>query len=144
MHASATTSWDDNDENARQKRPALFMKVATKNKKLMLSEAVKHAKDAERLYEGTSARIEYCKSKGVDYENVIAYADVIEKLASAVDSKKHLLVRCDESGKVQIIIGNTSSYSSSTTGLGCPLCLDRKHRLALCPHLPDELRPFVS
>jgi hypothetical protein len=142
MRAAATTSSDDDNDNARQKRPALFVKVATKNRMQTLDEAVKHAKEAERLYEGTSARIEYCKSKGVDYENVIAYADVLEKLASAVDSKKHLLVRCDDSGKVQIIIGNTSL--TSTSGLGCPLCLDRKHRLALCPNLPDELRPFVS
>lgn len=138
MCTSASGGYPGQDDS----RPALF--VAQKYR-LALDEAVAHSREAERLYEGKSARIEYCRSKGVDYENVIAYAGYIERLMATVDDvRKHLIVTCDESGKIKIIIGNSAvNRNTTTTGLGCPLCLDPRHRLALCPNLPDELRPFV-
>lgn len=129
------------DDSERQRRPALFV---TQRYRLALDEAIAHSKEAERLYEGLSARIEFCKSKGVDYENVVAYAEVLERLMTSVDdTTKHLIVTCDETGRVKIIIGNRAS-SSSRAGGCCPLCLDPTHRLALCPNLPDELRPFAG
>lgn len=131
---------DEDDEKARQRRPALFM---TPKHRLALDEVLAHSKEAERLYAGRSARIEYCKTKGIDYENVLEYAHILEKLMDSLDdTRKHLLVTCDENGKVKIIIGN--GKRSVKSSIGCPLCLDARHRLALCPNLPDELRPFVN
>jgi len=131
---------DDEDDKARQRRPALFTNPNTKHR-LFLDEAIAHSKDAERLYASRSSRIEYCKSKGVDYENVLEYAHIMERLMSSLnDPRKHLIVTCDENGKIKIVIGN----SKRGVKIVCPLCLDPMHRLSLCPNLPDELRPFVN
>jgi hypothetical protein len=133
---------DDEDDKARQRRPALFTNPNTKHR-LFLDEAIAHSKDAERLYASRSSRIEYCKSKGVDYENVLEYAHIMERLMSSLnDPRKHLIVTCDENGKVRIVIGNSNSKRG--VKIVCPLCLDPMHRLSLCPNLPDELRPFVN
>lgn len=41
-------------------------------------------READRQYSNTSARIEYCRAKGVDYERTVRYMSVVEALEQAM------------------------------------------------------------
>ena len=108
---------------------------------------IEHARqiinDAETSFSNTSARIEYCRSKGVDYERTLEYMQVVEGLEGLTESlpykTKYEISRTITSPNMSISLSIISTLSESC----CPLC-NQEHRLSLCPLLPDELRPFCD
>ena len=96
--------------------------------------------DAERSFPGSeSARSLYCRSKGVDYENVTKYMHHVASLSLMMEEK------CEESpddGAVRIKIMGTPIMIVTPHGK-CPLCGDMGHRLSMCPMLPPDVRPFI-
>jgi hypothetical protein len=142
------------DEN---RRPALFLDRDRRlpRHRTDIEDAISHMDAADRAYATRSSRIEYCKSKGVDYENVVKYAETVlalNRLIGRGRDNTSLLVTCSENGviKVEVVGHATDNVFDPLKSRGsrprsfCPLCLGRDHRLSLCPDLPDELRPFVS
>jgi hypothetical protein len=102
---------------------------------------------AKMRHAGLSARIERCRSEGVDYERAEAYASVVMALYTGIAPSAQFHVVLDEvTYHVKIVIGNLSAnldVDPAQAGRMCMLCLSSHHTLRLCPHLPDELRPFV-
>jgi len=102
---------------------------------------------AKMRHAGLSARIERCRSEGVDYERAEAYASVVMALYTGIDPSAQFHVVVDDvTYHVRIMIGNSTSdldMDPAHAGCMCMLCLSTHHTLRLCPHLPDELRPFV-
>jgi hypothetical protein len=107
---------------------------------------------ADSEHAGVSARIERCRASGVDYLNGVRYTAFVASLYASMRPEAQFRVVCnDVTYEVRIVIGNRSDVEGDVphppgpTGciMQCPLCLSAKHRLALCPHLPDDLRPFA-
>jgi len=115
---------------------------------------------AKMRHAGVSARIERCRSENVDYERAESYIAIVAALHMGMDpSVQFHVVLDDVTYNVKIVIGNTCLGNTSLDNASldvapprhdcrvsapvCPLCLGVHHRLRFCPHLPDELRPFV-
>lgn len=126
--------------------------------------------DAKYLTEG--ARSEFCRSRGVDYDRYRRCATDVRALERAMrlepaspppsadeivamlqqqqqsrpDASIDLSVECinDDFGLVRVRVKWLSEEAHETLERfgRCPLCLDTGHNLRMCPHLPDELRPF--
>ena len=167
------------------------------------NEACEVAADADQRYATISAKIEYCRSRGVDYERAVRCASTVRMLeriyapttartpASASSSRGDAYagvegdnvegegvegedvegdgadVEADDGpggngapatlvvvqdaciealgdGSVRVrVVGMTEDVFMAMERVGrCPLCRRRGHGLKLCPHLPDDLRPF--
>jgi len=63
------------DDDLPERRP-FFASVSTAPP-VDLDFALAHVKEAERLYTGHSARIEFCRARGVDYARVVEYAEIV-------------------------------------------------------------------
>jgi hypothetical protein len=58
------------------------------------------------------------------------------------ESPKAEAVADDGRVRVRIVGMSNTTFAAMMRAGRCPLCARRDHRLAMCPHLPDELRPF--
>ena len=109
---------------------------------LPLDRVMSVVQSAEYNHQGRSARIERCKFYGVDYVHARLYGPYVRMMYEGMDPAAQYVVKSDDiTGQVSIVIGNHECQDKNN-GLSCPLCLSKTHRLGLCPHLPEEIRPY--
>ena len=112
-----------------------------------------------------SARIEYCNSLGVDYSRAAKYVPIVaslERLLGSEDTEPMdlkdqniavpmavddatAIFDVTETGttRVRIIGMSEAAFLSMLSSGRCPMCGHDGHLMAMCPHLPDDLRPFA-
>ena len=117
-----------------------------------LAEASAVLIDAEAMPLSESARIEYCKSRGVDFARAALYVPILAGLertmttdADADASIQKACVDVSRAGsrRVRIIGMSEAAFLSMVSSGRCPLCGHDGHLLGMCRHLPDDLRPFA-
>lgn len=118
-----------------------------------------------------SSRIEYCKSLGIDYEKALKYSGAVEIMEhlwtkgnvkndalylipppSRKNRNRRILpgepyveaVAGSPDGMLRVLIYGMSDdeFETLVNDGRCPLCRKCQHRLAMCPNMPNELRPF--
>ena len=113
---------------------------------LTMSDVVEVVDDAQKYFPSSeSARIEYCRSKGVSYDNFVRYVEFVadasmtfERQEDGDDTEEAKAV--DDTTTRMKIIGTPITVVRPASS--CPLCNSAEHPLAQCPNLPNELRPF--
>ena len=101
--------------------------------------------EAERRFLAQSARVEYCRSKGINYENASKYLPHVASLSILIDMNQKVdAENSDEPHEphaIKMRILGTPILIITPHGK-CPICGD-KHELSMCPMLPDDMRPFI-
>lgn len=160
----SSTGWEDAAGREESRRP-LFA-VSTAGEDLSLTDVVAVIDDAERYFPvNRSARIEYCRSKGVSYERFERYIEVVAGFMLNLeidydDAAEEDATEVDEAEKNKkdpFENNSNEEKSKSTTNrvkiVGtpivvvrpsdmCPICNSFDHVLATCPNLPDDMRPY--
>lgn len=117
---------------------------------LGVDEAIACAVDSESHFAGLGARTEFCRSKGVDYENTLRYGELIKRWASphhsaaAAEEPPSPPIPKREPQRLLVIQVPGSSARLAMFIRGCPICIDRSHGLDTCRHLPADVRVFFS
>ena len=161
----SSTGWEDAAGREESRRP-LFA-VSTAGEDLSLTDVVAVIDDAERYFPvNRSARIEYCRSKGVSYERFERYIEVVAGFMlnleidydDAAEEDATELDEAEKNNKKDPFENNSNEEKSKSTTsrvkiVGtpivvvrpsdmCPICNSFDHVLATCPNLPDDMRPY--
>ena len=128
------------------------------------SEAAAVVVDAESRFASLGARAEFCRSQGIDYDRFrrcARHVCALERAFAAAGGLKVPDDKVSDVGAPELIIESIGDSSGGVrvrvrvSGLSngdhdaldragrCPLCRHTGHRLRMCPHVPDELRPFA-
>jgi hypothetical protein len=135
------------------------------------SEAAEVVGDAEARFASLGARAEFCRSHGIDYDRFRRCAPLVCALERALaaaagpnvpdENVSHMFDFSSDVGAPELVIESIGDSSGGVrvrvrvAGVSngdhdaldragrCPLCRHSGHRLRMCPHVPDELRPFA-
>lgn len=111
---------------------------------------VKDILEAAEIYTTRSARIEYCRSRGINYEKTVEYLPIVERLSKTINEDVGDEDVGDDIQQGTMSVKKTFSFKNvsiaittmASEGCKCLVCDNDDHLTSLCPSLPDELRPF--